>query len=77
MSLARAEVNTVELLEKVIDAAQSLDLIEVDGDAAFLHRQADAPDGDVPVELTLQAAMSMHRGVPSRAAVRCEQPVPV
>ncbi|MBA3408498.1 MAG: DUF2652 domain-containing protein [Solirubrobacterales bacterium] len=61
MSLAHAEVNTAELLEKVIDAAQGFDLIEVEGDAAFLHRRADAPYGDAPVELTLQAAMAMHR----------------
>src|SRR5215213_9233818 len=36
MSLAHAEVNTGRLLEKVIDAAPGLELIEVEGDAAFL-----------------------------------------
>jgi hypothetical protein len=61
MSLAHAEVNTARLLEKVIDAAHGFELIEVEGDAAFLRRQAEPSDGDATVELTLQAAMSMHR----------------
>ncbi len=61
MSLAHAEVNTARLLEKVIDAAEGFELIEIEGDAAFLHRGADAHDGDGVVGLTLQAAASMHR----------------
>ena len=36
MSLAHAEVNTARLLEKVIDAAPEFELIEIEGDAAFL-----------------------------------------
>lgn len=46
MSLAHAEVNTARLLEKVIDAARDFDLIEIEGDAAFLSWQADTLDGD-------------------------------
>ncbi len=42
MSLAHAEVNTARLLEKVIDAAPDFELIEIEGDAAFLSRRADA-----------------------------------
>ena len=61
MSLAHAEVNTARLLETVIDAAPGFELIEVEGDAAFLAREADGPDGDATVAQTLQAAMSMHR----------------
>ncbi len=61
MSLAHAEVNTARLLEKVIDAAPGFELIEIEGDAAFLARQADALDTDASVALTLQAAMAMHR----------------
>ena len=38
MSLAHAEVNTGRLLEKVIDAVPDFDLIEIEGDAAFLSR---------------------------------------
>lgn len=61
MSLAHAEVNTARLLEKVIDAARDFELIEIEGDAAFLSRPADTMDGDATVAVTLQAAMAMHR----------------
>jgi class 3 adenylate cyclase len=60
MSLAHAEVNTGRLLEKVIDAAPEFDLIEIEGDAAFLACEAHATD-DAAVALTLRAAMAMHR----------------
>jgi hypothetical protein len=61
MSLAHAEVNTARLLEKVIDAAGDFDLIEIEGDAAFLSRSADNLDGDATVTATVQAAVAMHR----------------
>src|SRR5918994_424380 len=44
MSLAHAEVNTARLLEAVIDAARAFELIEIEGDAAFLSRTVDAPE---------------------------------
>ena len=59
MSLAHAEVNTARLLEKVIDAARDFDLIEIEGDAAFLSRQADTLDRDATAA-TMEAAVSMH-----------------
>lgn len=61
MSLAHAEVNTTRILEKVIDAVPEFDLIEIEGDAAFLARQADTLEGDAAVDQTLKAAMTMHR----------------
>ena len=61
MSLAHAEVNTARLLEKVIDAVPNFDLIEIEGDAAFLARSADGLDDAASVALTLDAAMAMHR----------------
>src|SRR5919202_1443842 len=61
LSLAHAEANTARLLEKVIDAARGFDLIEVEGDAAFLSRPADALDRDAAVAATTQAVVSMHR----------------
>ena len=61
MSLGHAEANTSRLLEKVIDAARDFDLIEIEGDAAFLSRQADALDRDATVAATVQAVVSMHR----------------
>jgi hypothetical protein len=59
MSLAHAEVNTARMLEKMIDAAPGFDLIEIEGDAAFLSRGAD--DGDAGIEEVLGAAVAMHR----------------
>jgi hypothetical protein len=61
MSLAHAEVNTARLLEKVIDAVPDFDLIEIEGDAAFLARRADTLKNAAPVAHTLRAAMTMHR----------------
>jgi Protein of unknown function (DUF2652) len=61
MSLAHAEVNTARLLERVIDAAPEFDLIEIEGDAAFLSRRADMPDGDAAVATAVQVAVGMHR----------------
>ena len=61
MSLAHAEVNTGRLLEKVIDAVPEFELIEIEGDAAFLALAADSLDGAATVALTLDAAMAMHR----------------
>ena len=61
MSLAHAEVNTARLLEKVIDAAPDFDLIEIEGDAAFLSRRVDTPDRDATVAAITQAAVAMHR----------------
>jgi hypothetical protein len=61
MSLAHAEVNTARLLEKVIDAAPGFELIEIEGDAAFLALEADTLESDATVALTLDVAMAMHR----------------
>ncbi|MET4158636.1 DUF2652 domain-containing protein [Agromyces sp. PvR057] len=62
MSLAHAEVNTASMLERMIDAAPGFDLIEIEGDAAFLSRAAGAGDaGDAEMAGILQAAAAMHR----------------
>src|ERR671934_1565749 len=61
MSLAHAEVNTARLLEAVIDAAPKFELIEIEGDAAFLSRNADTLDRGGPVAAVTQAAAGMHR----------------
>src|SRR5215211_5624784 len=61
MSLAHAEVNTARLLEAVIDAADDFDLIEIEGDAAFLSREADRLDGDAAVAALTEAIVGMHR----------------
>jgi len=61
MSLGHAEAITARLLEKVIDAARDFDLIEIEGDAAFLSRPADGLDPDATIAATTQAVVSMHR----------------
>jgi Protein of unknown function (DUF2652) len=61
LSLAHAEANTARLLEKVIDAARDFELIEIEGDAAFLSLQADGLDHDATVAATTRAVVSMHR----------------
>lgn len=60
MSLAHAEVCSARLLKKVIDAAGDFDLIEIEGDAAFLSRKADSLE-DGAVAATTKAAVVMHR----------------
>jgi len=61
MSLAHAEVNTARLLEKVIDAAPGFELVEVEGDAAFLSLDAEGLAPEAAVKEVLQAAAAMHR----------------
>jgi hypothetical protein len=59
--LGHAEAATTRLLEKVVDAARGFDLIEIEGDAAFLSREADALDGSATVAAVTEAAAAMHR----------------
>jgi hypothetical protein len=61
MSLAHAEVNTARMLDKMIDAAPGFDLVEIEGDAAFLSRKADLHEPDVTLAEILHAAVAMHR----------------
>ena len=60
MSLAHAEVNTARLLEAVIDAAGDFELIEIEGDAAFLSRQADTLDAAATAAALTRAVVGMH-----------------
>lgn len=61
MSLAHAEVNTARLLEAVIDAAGDFELIEIEGDAAFLSRRADPLDADATAAAMNRVVVGMHR----------------
>jgi len=58
--LGHAEAATARLLEKVVDAAPGFDLIEIEGDAAFLSRDADALNGATLATVT-EAVVAMHR----------------
>ena len=59
--LGHAEAATSRMLDKVVDAARDFDLIEIEGDAAFLSRDADALDGPATLSAITQAAVAMHR----------------
>ena len=61
MTLAHAEVNTARMLERMIKAARGFDLVEIEGDAAFLSRRAGMRDPDTTVTDILQVAVAMHR----------------
>ncbi len=61
MSLAHAEINTARMLEAVIDAAGDFELIEIEGDAAFLSRQADSLDAGATAAAMTEAVAGMHR----------------
>jgi hypothetical protein len=59
--LGHAEAATSRMLDKVVDAARDFDLIEIEGDAAFLSRDADGLDGPATLSAITQAAVAMHR----------------
>jgi uncharacterized protein DUF2652 len=59
--LGHAEAATTRLLKRVVDAAADFDLIEIEGDAAFLSRQADPLGGEAMLALITDAVVAMHR----------------
>src|SRR5215204_132443 len=59
--LGHAEAVTSRMLDKVVDAARDFDLIEIEGDAAFLSRDADGLDGPATLSAITRAAVAMHR----------------
>jgi hypothetical protein len=58
IGLAHAQTNMARLLEAVVDAVPDLDLIEIEGDAAFL---AKTRPGDGTASAARRAALAMHR----------------
>jgi Protein of unknown function (DUF2652) len=59
--LGHAEAATSRMLDKVVDAARDFDLIEIEGDAAFLSRDIEGLDGPATLATVTQAAVAMHR----------------
>ena len=59
--LGHAEAATRRLLEKVVDAARDFDLIEIEGDAAFLSREADTLADGARLAAITDAVVAMHR----------------
>jgi hypothetical protein len=59
--LGHAEAATTRLLEKVVDAAPGFELIEIEGDAAFLSRDGNGLNEGVELAAITEAAVAMHR----------------
>jgi hypothetical protein len=58
--LGHAEAATKRMLDKVIRAARGFDLIEIEGDAAFLSRDVDGHDRADTLNAVTGAAVAMH-----------------
>ena len=58
--LGHAEAATSRMLDKVVSAARGFELIEIEGDAAFLSRDAAALANQDPVQVVTSAAVTMH-----------------
>jgi Protein of unknown function (DUF2652) len=59
--LGHAEAATTRMLDKIVDAARGFELIEIEGDAAFLSRDVDGRDGPETLALVTDAALALHR----------------
>lgn len=59
MTLAHAEVNTGRMLRSIVRAARGFELVEIEGDGAFLSRRAR--DADPTLADILAVAVAMHR----------------
>ncbi len=59
--LGHAEAATTRMLDKVVDAARGFDLVEIEGDAAFLSRDAEGLDGPTALSTAVAAAVALHR----------------
>jgi hypothetical protein len=57
--LGHAEAATACMLNKVVAAARGFDLIEIEGDAAFLSRDVDHMDGK-SLDVLLRTVVSLH-----------------
>lgn len=61
MTLAHAEVNTARLLDSIVRAARGFQLVEIEGDAAFLSRQSGARTPQTMLDDVMSVAVAMHR----------------
>ena len=59
--LGHAEAATRRMLDKVVKAARDFDLVEIEGDAAFLSREIDGADGPATLASVTRTAVAMHR----------------
>jgi hypothetical protein len=66
LGLAHAQANIARLLEAVIDAAPDLELIEIEGDAAFFASPQKAGEGAAAASGAKELAVAMHRAFHER-----------
>src|SRR6478735_8104934 len=58
--LGHAEAATTRMLDKVVDAARGFDLIDIEGDAAFLSRDATDLNGTETLRVVTDAVVALH-----------------
>src|SRR4029078_10309913 len=58
--LGHAEAATKRMLDKVVKAARGFDLIEIEGDAAFLSRDVEGLDGPATLNAVTSSAVTLH-----------------
>ena len=58
--LGHAEAATTRMLDKVVKAARGFDLIEIEGDAAFLSRDVEGLDGPATLNAVTSSAVALH-----------------
>jgi hypothetical protein len=59
--LGHAEAATSRMLDKIIGAAPGFKLIEIEGDAAFVSRDASGLEGPAAMAVVSDAVVAMHR----------------
>lgn len=59
--LGHAEAATSRMLDRIVGAAPGFDLIEIEGDAAFLSRDVEGSDGAAVWAALTGAVVAMHR----------------
>lgn len=58
--LGHAEAATARMLDKVVTAARGFDLIEIEGDAAFLSRDADRMNDGESLDVLFRTVSNLH-----------------
>jgi uncharacterized protein DUF2652 len=59
--LGHAEAATARMLDRIVDAAHGFKLIEIEGDAAFLSRDAEGLDGSAALATVTSVVVGMHQ----------------
>jgi hypothetical protein len=59
--LGHAEAATTRMLDKVVGAARGFDLVEIEGDAAFLSRDVDGLDSRETLNVVTGSVVALHR----------------